>query len=137
MCAFLAPEDVPRGLFAKHPDRLPDPLATAVRDRVTFQQALGALRRYSLATVTLKAVSVHRLVQAVVRNSLGIAQAKAWAAAAVKLVLAGFPGQADDVRVWPEAARLLPHALIATGHVRTLSACSEVLSVTWREGLGR
>jgi NB-ARC domain len=62
LCAFLAPDDLPRSLLAEHPGELPGPLANAVYDRVGFQQALGALRRYSLATVTAEAVSVHRLV---------------------------------------------------------------------------
>jgi tetratricopeptide (TPR) repeat protein len=125
LCAFLAPDDLPRSLLTEHPDRLPEPLGAAVRDRVGFQQALGALRRYSLATVTTEAVSVHRLVQAVARHALDPQQAEAWAATAVRLVWAGFPGQAEDVRVWPVAARLLPHAIVATDHAQAVGADPE------------
>jgi NB-ARC domain len=122
LCAFLASDDLPRSLLAEHADLLPEPLATAVRDRVELQLALGALRRYSLATVTTEALSVHRLVQAVTRHTLDVEQAKAWAATAVRLVWAGFPGQAEDVRGWPVAARLLPHALVASDHARVMGA---------------
>jgi hypothetical protein len=83
---------------------------------------LGALRRYSLATVTADTLSVHRLVQAVVRHALDPALARVWAAAAVGLVRAGFPDQAHDVEAWPVAARLLAHALAATDHADVLGA---------------
>jgi hypothetical protein len=52
LCAFLAPDSIPRSLLTDHPGVLAEPLATAVRDRLAFQQALGALRRYSLVAVT-------------------------------------------------------------------------------------
>jgi hypothetical protein len=68
--AFLAPDDLPRGLLAEHSGALPEPLASAVGDRLRFQQAVGALRRYSLVTVSGDVMSVHRLVQSVVRSSL-------------------------------------------------------------------
>ncbi len=122
LCAFLAPDDLPRGLLADYHDQLPEPLAAALGDRVGFQQVLGALRRYSLATVTPETISVHRLVQAVVRHGLDPERARGWAAAAVGLVRAAFPDEPEDVETWPTAARLLPHALAATDHASTLGA---------------
>jgi tetratricopeptide (TPR) repeat protein len=114
LCAFLAPDDLPRSLLVEHPEVLPERLASTVTDRVGFGQVLGALRRYSLVTVTAEALSTHRLVQAVVRHSLDSEPARVWAAAAVALVGAAFPGKAEDVGVWPAAGQLLPHALAAT-----------------------
>jgi tetratricopeptide (TPR) repeat protein len=122
LAAFLAPDDLPRAVLAEHADALPEPLAAAVGDRLELPQVLGALRRYSLATVTADTLSVHRLVQAVVRHALEPALARVWAAAAVGLVRASFPDQADDVEAWPAAARLLPHALAATDHADVLGA---------------
>jgi tetratricopeptide (TPR) repeat protein len=114
LCAYLAPDDIPRSLLEEHPDLLPEPLTVAVRDPVAFGQALGALGRYSLASITDEGVSVHRLVQSVVRHALSGDQATAWAAAAVALVAAAFPDQADDADTWPVATSLLPHALTVT-----------------------
>ena len=48
LCAFLAPDGIPRDLLQDHPEMLPEPLATAIRDRVEYQQALATLGRYSL-----------------------------------------------------------------------------------------
>jgi tetratricopeptide (TPR) repeat protein len=120
VCAFLAPDDLPRTLLTDHAGLLPDRLAAAVADRLEFQQTLGTLRRYSLATLTPETVGVHRLVQAVVRHTLDPEQTRVWAAAAVGLVLAGFPDQAEDFEAWPMTARLLPHALAATDHAEGL-----------------
>ncbi len=114
LCAFLAPDSIPRSLLTDHPEVLPEPLAAAVRDRVGFQQALGALRRYSLAAITDQAVSVHRLVQAVTRHALPADERHKEATLAVRLVLAGFPGGAEDANTWPIAEQLLAHALTVT-----------------------
>jgi tetratricopeptide (TPR) repeat protein len=122
LCAFLAPDDIPRRLLEDHPDALPEPLAAAVRDRLGYQQALGGLGRYSLAAVTESAVSVHRLVEAVVRHALAPEQVRQWAATAVRLVLAAFPQAAEDVGTWPTAAPLLPHAMAATDHAEMVGA---------------
>jgi hypothetical protein len=89
LCAFLAPYDLPVRLLTDHPYILPGPLAAAVTDPLGFKGLLGGVRRYSLATVTPEAVSVHRLVQAVVRHALEPEQATMWAAAAALLVAAG------------------------------------------------
>jgi tetratricopeptide (TPR) repeat protein len=116
LCAFLGPDDLPRNLLVDHPEVLPTPLAVAVQDRLDFQQALGALRRYSLVTVTGDALSTHRLVQAVVRHRLNSDQEHQWTAAAARVVLAGLPEDVNDFDAWPIAARLLPHILIVTAN---------------------
>jgi tetratricopeptide (TPR) repeat protein len=122
LCAFLAPDSIPRSLLTDHPDALPEPLATAVRDRVGFQQALGALRRYSLATITDQAVSVHRLVQTVTRHDLSADEQRRGATVAVHLVLAGFPEGVEDADKWPIAEQLLAHALTVTRHYKLYDA---------------
>jgi tetratricopeptide (TPR) repeat protein len=111
LCSFLAPDNIPRSLLTDHPDVLPEPLATALRDRLAYQQALGALRRYSLAAVTDQAVSMHRLVQTVCRLALSTDEQRKWATVALRLVLAGFPEHTEDADQWPTAVQLLAHAL--------------------------
>ena len=126
LCAFLAPDDVRRSLLEEHAEALPRRLARAVRDQLALQQALGGLRHYSLATVTDQTISVHRLVQAVVRHEMNDYQARQWAQAAVDTILAGFPSQTDDVAAWPTAAQLLSHALTSSEHAKRLGAAPEL-----------
>jgi tetratricopeptide (TPR) repeat protein len=116
LCAFLAPDDIPRALLPNHPDALPERLATVVCDRVAYQQAIAALHRYSLTTVSGDALSVHRLVQAVIRKELSLEQTMTWTGTAIRLFRASFPDDSYEIRTWPECGRLLPHALTAADH---------------------
>jgi tetratricopeptide (TPR) repeat protein len=127
VCAYLAPDDIPRSLAAEHATVLPDPLRQAVSDRLTFQRTLGALSRFGLVTVTKDSLAVHRLVQRAVREGLDQQARRRWAGVAVRLVSAAFPRDSDDeVQTWPASARLLPHALTATDHARRMAAEPDV-----------
>jgi tetratricopeptide (TPR) repeat protein len=127
LCAFLAAE-VPRDLPTQHPQALPDDLAAAARDRLTYNRALAAIGRYSLATVSPAVVGVHRLVQAVIQARLGEAGERAWAEAAVSLVRAAFPNDSWEVASWPECERLLPHLLAVADHAERLGIAGEAVS---------
>jgi DNA-binding SARP family transcriptional activator len=118
LCAFLAADDIPHTLAAQRPDQLSDPLAATVRDPLGYQRLIGALRRYSLVKTSRDgdALSVHRLVQAVVRRQLDPDRHRQWATTAVLLVRAAFPADPGDPASWSSCARLLPHALAVTGH---------------------
>jgi tetratricopeptide (TPR) repeat protein len=115
LCAFMAPDEIPRQLFADHPDVLPELLAAAVRDRLAYQQALAVLDRFSLVTITDRSLSVHRLLQTVVRHHLDPATRTSRLGTAVSLLAAAFPQDADKhPDIWPVCSTLLPHALALT-----------------------
>jgi len=127
LCAFLAPDDIPQDLLSGEAQHLPPPLAEAVADPLTFDEAVAALLHYSLLERTGDALSVHRMVQAVARDRLAEGDRRTWAGAAAQIVDGAFPsGDApQDVRNWPQCARLLPHALAAAGHAKALEVASE------------
>ena len=122
LLAFLAPDDIPRDLFAKGAEHLPDSLSEAVKDEIVLNRAIAALRHYSLITAEGDALSLHRLVQAVTRDRLSDEERGKWAGAAVRLLNAAFPFKDEDPATWPESGRLLPHGLTATGHGEKLGA---------------
>jgi tetratricopeptide (TPR) repeat protein len=126
LCAFLAADDIPRALPAEHATLLPDRLAATVADPLAYQQAIAALRRYSLVKTSTDALSVHRLVQAVTRQQLDQDQQQHWATAALHLVRAAFPPEPTDPAAWPAYARLLPHALAVIGHAERLGIDPEM-----------
>ena len=70
LCAFLAPDDIPRSLFAQGGAHLPARLAAVVSDELELNRVLKLLRSYSLIELTADSLSVHRLVQAVCRDRL-------------------------------------------------------------------
>ncbi len=103
LMAFLGPEDIPRDLFAEGAKHLPRSLRAAVQDELQYDDALAALRTYSLAEVTTDAMSMHRLVQMVTRDRLKPAQRKKWARTAVCLLDAAYPFEKDDPGTWPRS----------------------------------
>jgi tetratricopeptide (TPR) repeat protein len=115
LCAFFAPDGIPLDAIQEEAGGLPSPLDSVAADAVRLDSAIAGLLRFSLIGRKGEDVSVHRLVQAVVRERLEDAERQAWAAAAVALLNARFPFDSDDVRTWPVCARLLTHALQA-GH---------------------
>jgi tetratricopeptide (TPR) repeat protein len=125
LCAFLAPDDIPRELPRVHPEVLPDELAGVVGDELAYNRLLAAAGRFSLATVTPTSLRVHRLVQAVLQARLGPDGERAWAAAAVGLVRASFPDASWEVATWERCGRLLPHVLAVAGHVQRLGVAAE------------
>jgi tetratricopeptide (TPR) repeat protein len=143
--AFMAPEAIPRNLVSQHAQVLPRRLRRALTGQA-YQEAIGVLDRFSLATATETTITVHRLVQTVTRQALGKRAARRRAGAAVRLVKAAFPADSADVQAWPTCARLLPHALATTDHASSLAADPEVTAdlairaggyLWWRAELGQ
>ena len=111
LCAFLASEDIPIALLGEGRGELPDRLRAALADEVRLDRTIAALLRYSVIERRHDCLRVHRLVQAVIRESMDAGDADAWLATAIRLLRARFPGEAlDRPELWPLCARLLPHA---------------------------
>jgi hypothetical protein len=67
IAAYLAPRPIPLDLFTAHPDRLPEPLASAAADPLSFTDTVAVVVDYSLARRTAAGLQLHRLVQAAIR----------------------------------------------------------------------
>ena len=91
-------------------------------DALARNRVFTALRRYSLLEVKPKdgTISMHRLVQAVIRDRLQEADRQWWTMAAVKLIRADYPHSSEDVRTWGDCFRLLPHAQAVTSYAEAL-----------------
>ena len=99
LCCFLAPDNIP--------------LATlqARADEMWLDDALTALMRYSLLTKQDGMITIHRLVQAVVRDQIGEELEKEWVKTAVEFMNRVFPFKHDDLSTWALSSDLLPHML--------------------------
>lgn len=123
LCAFLAPDAIPLDLLSSHPQVLPETLREVVANPVALDDAVVALRRYSLVeAIDESTLSVHRLVQLVVRDQASATDQHSWAIIAVDLVTEAFPSNStpEDVRAWPASERLVSHALTALDHAEPL-----------------
>jgi tetratricopeptide (TPR) repeat protein len=104
MTAFLAPEAIPRPFFS-----VLDNNSAAGRKGVA--DALAALHRYSLATVTGNQVSVHRLLQKVIRDRLNRHEQADAATHALTAIQRAIPEDPRLPTMWPQWQALLPHVL--------------------------
>ena len=134
LCAFLAPDDIPVRMIVDGAEHLPDELAAAVQDPLELDQAVVALRDYSLVEVggetpKERGLSVHRLVQAVTRERLSEGDQGTWAGAAVSVVNDAFPAEAYDVRSWLRCAQLATHAVQAAEHAERHKVALKAVSM--------
>ena len=125
LCAFLAPDAIPEELLNDGAKELGDTLSSLAEDAYQLNQAFADLRACSLLirnphTGTL---SVHRLVQAVVRDSMTSEQQQQWEQHALLAINATFP--ASGYRTWFQCERLLPHALMIIRTIQQFPATSE------------
>lgn len=114
--AFFGPGMIPRGRLGECSWNLPKRL----REKSGRDAAIAALARYGLIQATSETITVHRLIQAVTRDSLDQATARARVATAVRLVEAMWPQIVQNDHNWPLMTDLLPHALAAVEHADAL-----------------
>jgi hypothetical protein len=138
MCAFLAPEPVPARLVSAAADHFPEPLAARVADPVALRRVLAAIGRSALARVGDNALHMHRLTQAIVRDSLTTQQCFEARTQCEAMVIAGHPGDRADPVTWPAWAQLLPHLLAvdpgSSTNAAILDLACDAAAQLWRRG---
>jgi len=71
LCAFLAPEKIHKDFFTRAGNELPEDLSKAVADENVFKKAIAELTKYSIVSQDDEgALSIHRIVQEVIRDRL-------------------------------------------------------------------
>jgi hypothetical protein len=102
------------GLVGKLGAEAAPALAQLLDDTLAVQDAIAALRRYSLMTPAGDGlVLVHRLVQAVTLDQMPAKLARQWRPASAALIDAAIPEDTSLPETWPACAALLPHARAA------------------------
>jgi len=70
LVAFLDPDQIPLDMLIAGAKYIPNKLAAALSNPVDFDEAIAALRSYSLVDVSGRSLSVHRVVQQIVHDRL-------------------------------------------------------------------
>ncbi|MBV9708352.1 MAG: TIR domain-containing protein, partial [Chloroflexi bacterium] len=112
LCAFLAPDAIPEEIITEGADNLGTVLGQVACDPLKLNEAIEVVRRYSLLRRNRETntLSMHRLVQAVLKDGMNARTQKVWAERVVYAVNAAFP--AVDIATWSQAQPYLPHAEI-------------------------
>jgi tetratricopeptide (TPR) repeat protein len=110
LCAYLAPDAIAEEILTQGAEHLGPVLGPVASDAFLLGQAIEALRAYSLVgrDPGLQTLSVHRLVQAVVRDALDASGRQRWAERAIRAVHAALPPV--EHANWSQWELLLAHA---------------------------
>ena len=108
LCAFLAPEAIPEELISDAVSRWSVPLRTAAADPFLLDQMIATLHKFSLVkrSEETRTLSIHRLVQAVLIDTMKQDLQRRWAERVVLAIHDVFP-DANDVTQWPRCLRYL------------------------------
>jgi tetratricopeptide (TPR) repeat protein/DNA-binding XRE family transcriptional regulator len=128
LCAFLAPDALPETIIIKGAPYLGSPLDLVCADAYLLNQAIETLRAYSLlhresGSGSIPLLSVHRLVQAVLKDGMDDATKERWAGRAVDALGASLPEV--EYSSWEEYERCLPHAQSCLQHITQWQLASE------------
>ena len=113
LCAFLAPNAIPESILTTGIEAL-GPLLQGLADNpLAFNKAVAVLGAYSLVRrdVTTHTLSLHRLVQAVLKDQMNEEDQRLWKRQVVLAVNAARPN-VQDIEQWDVCEQWLPHAFI-------------------------
>jgi tetratricopeptide (TPR) repeat protein len=127
-CAFLHPDSIPEELFTISAHHLGSTLQQVGCDAFAFNEAIKVLLAYSLIHRDSGAatLSIHRLVQAVILDTMSEAQRSLWRKRVVQALNEVFPERV--FQDWTQCERMLPHALVCAYWEHELMAIPEEAS---------
>jgi transcriptional regulator with XRE-family HTH domain len=139
LCAFLSSGEIPEELLETGAEVLDTPLQDVMKDLYQFNLALATLRSQSLVrrTPETRALSVHRLVQEVLREQMEPAACRMWGLRVVRIVNAAFPvATGQETEHQPECQRYQAHVEACLHFVEQWNiSCPEAASLFHRAGM--
>jgi len=117
-CAHLAPDAIPESIIIEGAPYLGPILESLATNPLLFPQAVETLRTYSLIDRDPQAqtLSLHRLVQAAIRDRLSSNTEQDWKQRTILAVEVASP-DVQDVRQWIACEQWLPHALVCAAWI--------------------
>jgi tetratricopeptide (TPR) repeat protein/DNA-binding XRE family transcriptional regulator len=113
LCAFLHPDAIAEEMLFEGASELDSTLKALVTDAFKLDAAVTVVRHYSLLSRQphAKMFTIHRIVQAVLKDRMSEQTQRQWAERAVKVVSRVFPG-IKEVDAWSRCQHYLPHAQV-------------------------
>jgi len=111
VCAFLHPDAIPEELFVEGAALLGERPGPVAADAFLWHEAIRAASAYSLLKRNTEehTLSLHRLVQAVLRERMSEQERELWQQRAIRMLNACFPEVTPDTQ--RQCERLRPHVL--------------------------
>jgi len=113
-CAFLAPDAIPEELFTESAAELGPIFEPVASDLSSLNASIRELLKYSLVhrDPETNTLSIHRLVQEVLKDQMPEETQRLWAERAVRAVSSAFPN--PEYRNWDVCRKYLLHAQICS-----------------------
>jgi tetratricopeptide (TPR) repeat protein len=110
LCAFLDPDAIAEEIFTQGAAQVYPSFTSLAANALSFHQAVETLRKFSLLrrNPETKVLTLHRLVQASIQDSMDQATLHIWIERAIGALEKTFPSEIT-VPLWPQCQRLLPH----------------------------
>jgi tetratricopeptide (TPR) repeat protein len=114
---FLSPEAIPEEIITKGANELGSTFSTVAGDPLRLNEAIEVLLRYSLLrrNPETKFLSIHRLVQAVLKDGMKQDAQQLWAERAIRATNAAFPDVKQET--WSQCQRCLSHAQMSASYI--------------------
>jgi hypothetical protein len=110
-CAFFGAEPIPRDVFMRAIQTVQPQLSGLLAKPILLTRAIRELGRFALAWIDTvsRTIQVHRLIQALLREELPLAQQNLFRHDAHLLLASAAPKNPDDNAQWPLYAKLAAH----------------------------
>jgi tetratricopeptide (TPR) repeat protein len=108
-CAFFGPEPIPTDVFRRGTRAAEEQVASVMSDPILLARAIRELGRFALVTIDGRSVSVHRLIQALLRDELDGVEQAAYRHQVHLILAAAAPTNPANDRQWSQYRELLPH----------------------------
>lgn len=118
LLAFLSPDAIPEELITQGAAELGSRLGLLASDPLKIDEAIETLLKYSLIrrNPDTQVVSIHRLVQAVLKDGMDGSLQSVWAERAIRAINRAFPDV--DFTNWARCRRYLAHAQISAAYIQ-------------------
>ncbi|WP_342685884.1 toll/interleukin-1 receptor domain-containing protein [Methanoculleus sp. UBA291] len=112
LLCFFAPNDIDLSILSKDQEAIQEPLRSVLGNELLLDDTLEILLNYSLIERNRDYISLHRLVQSILRNRLEEPFKRQMSATALKILCDNCLFDFSDFNNWPKVLPLLPHALV-------------------------
>jgi len=126
LCCFFAPENISLSLIVNKSEYVQEPLKSVLSDELLLDDTLEILLNYSLIERKDDYISLHRLVQLILRDRLEESLKKQMGEITLKILCDVCPSDCADYCNWSEVAHLLPHAVAAIEITESLMIAGEI-----------
>jgi tetratricopeptide (TPR) repeat protein len=108
-CAYLGPEPIPRDVFKLGSEETRTRVGALIADPIELSTAISVLGRFALLKIDGAYITVHRLIQALLRAELDPEEQVKYRQDAHSILAVGAPGNPTDAANWPRYRDLVAH----------------------------